>query len=130
MKFCWVSLLILGIFCVGCSKPSSSGTTTTTKKKTTSKNSPSYRAPGPASAKRAAFNANGESLSGSSGVDELFIKDLQDGNSEKVKNAIEHLQNNGVKNALPKLEELAKNHKNSDIKKRAQSAVDSLKKRK
>lgn len=130
MKFRWVSLLILGIFCVGCSKPSSSSTTTAAKKKTTSKNSPNYRAPGPASAKRAAFNANGESLSSSSGVDELFIKDLDSSNNETVKAAIEQLQGNGVKSSIPKLEALAKSHKNSEIKKRAQSAVDALKKRK
>lgn len=127
MKLRWCFLLLLSFVCGGCSKPSSSDSSPSKK---TSKNSPSYRAPGPASAKRAAFNANGESLSKNSGVDELFIKDLQSSNTEKVKDAIEHLQNNGVKSAIPKLEDVAKNHKNSDIRKRAQNAVDSLKKRK
>jgi len=120
-------MLLLSMCCLGCSKSSSSETKTTKK---TSKNSPNYRAPGPAAAKRAAFNSNGESLSKNSGVDELFIKDLESGSPDKVKDAIEHLQNNGVKSAIPKLEALAKSHKNSDIKKRAQAAVDSLKKRK
>jgi hypothetical protein len=63
-------------------------------------------------------------------VDELFLKDLQSSSTDKVKDAIEHLQNNGVKSAIPKLEEIAKSHKNGEIKKRAQIAVDSLKKRK
>lgn len=126
MNIRWCTLLLLGLWCLGCSKPTPPATSKT--KKTSS--NPSYRAPGPASAKRAAFNSNSESLSRSSGVDELFIKDLQDSSTEKVKEAIEHLQNNGVKSAIPKLEEVAKNHKNADIKKRAQAAVDSLKKRK
>jgi hypothetical protein len=130
MKFCWFCTLLICLCCTACSKSSSKETKTTKNK--TSKSSPSYstKAPGPGSAKRAAFNANGESLSSNSGVDELFVKDLQASDTDKVKDAIEHLQNNGVKSAIPKLEELAKNHKNSDIKRRAQSAVDSLKRRK
>lgn len=127
MKSRWYFLLLISLVCVGCSKPTPP---VTTKTKKPSKNSPNYRAPGPASAQRAAFNSNGESLSKNSGVDELFLKDLQNSNSEKVKEAIEHLQNNGVKSAIPKLEEIAMNHKNGDIKKRAQTAIDSLKKRK
>lgn len=130
MKFRWCLFLLLSLVCVGCSKPTPTPAKTAKTKKKSTNSTPSYRAPGPASAKRAAFNANGESLSSSSGVDELFIKDLQSSSTDKVKEAIEHLQNNGVKSAIPKLEEIAKSHKNSDLKKRAQSAIDSLKKRK
>lgn len=127
MKSRWCCLLLIGLLCVGCSKPTPPETS---KVKKSSSSTGSRRAPGPASAQRAAFNSNGESLSNSSGVDQLFINDLQDSNVDKVKDAIEHLQNNGVKSAIPKLEEVAKSHKNSDIKKRAQTAVDTLKKRK
>lgn len=129
MRYHWSILLLLSLVCSGCSKSPPAETSNDTKKKPRSSSTSNYRAPGPASAKRAEFNSKGkESLSSNSGVDELFIKDLDSSNLDSVKQAIEHLQGNKVKSALPKLESLAKNHKNADIKKRAQNAVNSMKK--
>lgn len=128
MRFLWCSLILFGLVCGGCSKKPSVDTTKNSdnKKPRTSEN---YRAaPGPASAQRRAFNEAGNKSLGDSSVDKLFIEQLDDSDLGKVKGAIVELQNKKVKSALPKLESMAKNHQNADIKRRAQAAVDYIKK--
>ena len=131
MRFLWCSLFVLGLTCGGCgrSTPATSATPANAKKPV--KKTPNYKAPGPGSAQRAEFNSRGtESLGSSIGLNEVFINDLQSKDLKEVKTAIEELQSVGAKNALPQLEALAKSHTDADIRRRAQTAVDALKKRK
>jgi hypothetical protein len=126
MRFFWCSLILLSLVC-GCSKKPAVNTANDTDKKKP-KTSGNYPTSSRATKNRSEMNANNDNFSNKSGLDEILMKDLDSSNIADVKLAIEHFQGNKFKGALPKLEAMAKNHKDADIKRRAQAAVDFIKK--